>query len=78
MPAVAHPDIDEPDRDWETAPDGRYVIADATARTRACAAIACAFRRIQAQPISVAAPAPVDSPPVAAPHAPASCTTSAS
>ncbi|MEV0005653.1 hypothetical protein AB0H28_25680 [Micromonospora sp. NPDC050980] len=62
VPAVAHPDIDEPDRDWETAPDGRYVIADATARTRVCAAIAYAFWRIQAQPISVAAPAPLDRP----------------
>ncbi|MEU9505325.1 hypothetical protein AB0D32_03450 [Micromonospora sp. NPDC048170] len=62
VPAVAHPDIDEPDRDRETAPDGRYVIADATAHTRVCAAIAYAFWRIQAQPISVAAPAPLDRP----------------
>jgi hypothetical protein len=62
VPAVRQPDIDEPDRDWETAPDGRYVIADATARTTVCAAIAYAFWRIQAQPISVAAPAPLDRP----------------
>ncbi|RNH98128.1 hypothetical protein EEZ25_27945 [Micromonospora aurantiaca] len=62
VPAVAPPDVDEPDRDWETAPDGRYVIADSAARTRACAAIAYAFWRIQAQPISVAAPAPLDRP----------------
>ena len=62
VPAVEHPDIDEPDRDWETAPDGRYVIADATARTHVCAAIAYTFWRIQAQPISVAAPAPLDRP----------------
>ncbi|MEU9505330.1 hypothetical protein AB0D32_03475 [Micromonospora sp. NPDC048170] len=62
VPAVAHPDINEPDRDWETAPDGRYVIADATARIRVCAAIAYGFWRIQAQPISVAAPAFVDRP----------------
>ncbi|WP_018588555.1 hypothetical protein [Salinispora arenicola] len=30
VPAVEHPDDLEPDRDWEAAPDGRYVIADAT------------------------------------------------
>ncbi|MFI6163064.1 hypothetical protein ACIA59_24320 [Micromonospora haikouensis] len=62
VPAVEHPDNVEPDRDWETAPDGRYVIADATARTHVCAAIAYAFWRIQAQPISIAAPAPLDRP----------------
>ncbi|MEU6022601.1 hypothetical protein [Micromonospora sp. NPDC047134] len=60
VPAIDRPEIDEPDRDWETAPDGRYVIADATARTRVCAAIAYAFWRIQDQPIAVATPAPLD------------------
>ncbi|QOC89705.1 hypothetical protein [Micromonospora craniellae] len=62
VPAVEHPDDLEPDRDWETAPDGRYVIADATARTHVCAAIAYAFWRIQAQPIAIAAAAPLDRP----------------
>lgn len=62
VPAVEHPDDLEPDRDWEAAPDGRYVIADATARTHVCAATAYAFWRIQAQPISVAAPAPLGRP----------------
>ncbi|TDC66899.1 hypothetical protein E1258_01285 [Micromonospora sp. KC207] len=62
VPAIAQPDIDEPDRDWESAPDGRYVIADATARTSVCAAIAYTFWRIQAQPISVTASAPLDRP----------------
>jgi hypothetical protein len=60
VPAPDRPDVDEPDRDWETAPDGRYVISDATVRTHVCAAIAYAFWRIQAQPIAVAAPAPLD------------------
>ncbi|WP_431895508.1 hypothetical protein [Micromonospora haikouensis] len=60
VPGVDRPDVEEPDRDWETAPDGRYVITDATARTHVCGAIAYAFWRIQAQPIAVAAPAPLD------------------
>ncbi|MFI7081834.1 hypothetical protein ACIBO1_31550 [Micromonospora sp. NPDC049903] len=62
VPTTDQPDIDEPDRDWETAPDGRYLITDATARTRVFAAIAYAFWRIQAQPIAVATPAPLDRP----------------
>ncbi|WP_194820935.1 hypothetical protein [Micromonospora sp. S-DT3-3-22] len=60
VPAVDPRDVEEPDRDWETAPDGRYVITDATARTHVCAAIAYAFWRIQAQPIAIATPAPLD------------------
>ncbi|MEV0392148.1 hypothetical protein [Polymorphospora rubra] len=58
VPAITQPDVDETDRDWQTAPDGRYLITSDTARV--CAAIAYAFWRIQAQPISVCAPAPLD------------------
>jgi hypothetical protein len=60
--AMDKPQIDDPDRDWETGPDGRYVIADDTARTPVCAAIAYAFWRIQAQPLATVAPAPLDRP----------------
>ncbi len=52
--------VPDADQDWETAPDGRYVIDAATAHSRVCVAIAYAFWRIQAQPIAVAAPAPLD------------------
>lgn len=52
--------IDDADTDWQTAPDGRYVIAATTTRTQVITAIAYAFWRIQAQPIAVAAPAPLD------------------
>ena len=58
--ALIKPQVDEPDRDWETGPDGRYVIADDTAQTPVCAAIAYAFWRIQAQPLATVAPAPLD------------------
>jgi hypothetical protein len=60
VPAPDRTDVDEPDSDWESAPDGRYVISDVTVRTHVCAAIAYAFWRIQAQPLAVAAPAPLD------------------
>ncbi|MBF9134726.1 hypothetical protein I0C86_38220 [Plantactinospora sp. S1510] len=62
VPALEPADSDDPDRDWETAPDGRYILADTTARTHVCAAIAYAFWCIQAQPLAVAAPAPLDRP----------------
>lgn len=54
------PAIDEPDRDWQTAPDGRYVIADADARTHVAAATAYAFWRISAQPLATVARPPPD------------------
>ena len=54
------PVLDEDDRDWEPAPDGRFCIDETTAATPACAAIAYAFWRIQAQPLATVAHAPVD------------------
>jgi len=52
--------VDDASLDWQSTPDGRYVITDTTARSHVVAAIAYAFWRIQAQPIAVAAPAPLD------------------
>lgn len=54
------PTVDDDDRDWQPAPDGRYCIDDTTVRANACAAIAYAFWAIQAQPLAVAAHAPLD------------------
>jgi hypothetical protein len=62
-PVDSRPDLgilDEADRDWEPAPDGRFCIDEITAQTQACAAIAYAFWRIQAQPLATVAAAPVD------------------
>ncbi len=58
-PPEAEP-VDEASLDWQTTPEGRYVITDTTARTQVVIAIAYAFWRIQAQPIAVATPAPLD------------------
>jgi len=58
-PPAAEP-VDDADTNWQTASDGRYVIADTTTRTQVPVAIAYAFWRIQAQPIAIAAPAPLD------------------
>lgn len=54
------PVVDADDRDWQAAPDGRYCIDETTARTNACAAIAYAFWRIQAQPLATVAAPPID------------------
>jgi hypothetical protein len=56
------PVIDDADRDWESGPDGRFCIDEATASTRGCTAIAYAFWRIQAQPLATVAAAPMDRP----------------
>jgi hypothetical protein len=56
------PPVDDADLDWQSAPDGRYVIADDGLRTQVATAILYAFWRIQAQPITVAAKPPVDRP----------------
>jgi len=63
QPVPAPPEtepVDEASLDWQSAPDGRYVITDTDARIQVVAAITYAFWRIQAQPIAVAAPTPVD------------------
>jgi hypothetical protein len=52
--------VEEADRDWEPAPDGKYVIDTATCPTGVCTAIVYAFWRIQAQPLATVAPAPLD------------------
>ncbi|WP_328463592.1 hypothetical protein OHA21_38345 [Actinoplanes sp. NBC_00393] len=57
-----HPVIDDAVHDWEPAPDGRFCIDEATARTRGCTAIAYAFWRIQAQPLATVAAAAMDRP----------------
>jgi hypothetical protein len=54
--------IGQRDRDWEPAPDGRYVIDAAACRTAVCTAIAYAFWRISAQPIATVARPPLGSP----------------
>jgi hypothetical protein len=62
-PVHAEPDsapVDEADRDWQNAPDGRYVILDEGRPTRAVTALLYAFWRIQAQPLAVAARPPVN------------------
>jgi hypothetical protein len=61
VPARADvPEVDEPAREWETSPEGRYVIAERDAPTRVCAAILYAFWRIATQPLSTVARAPLD------------------
>ena len=50
---------DDPDQDWTPAPDGSYVIATDDRRW-ITAAIAYAFWRIQAQPLSTVARPPLD------------------
>jgi hypothetical protein len=54
------PVLDDADRDWQPAPDGRFCIDETTAATPACASIAYAFWRIQAQPLATVATAPID------------------
>ena len=64
-PVPAAPDtppVDEDDLDWQSAPDGRYVILDDGMRTGVATAILYAFWRIQAQPITIAAKPPLDRP----------------
>ncbi|MCW6004318.1 hypothetical protein K1W54_06945 [Micromonospora sp. CPCC 205371] len=56
------PPVDDADLDWQSAPDGRYVITDDGMRTQVATAILYAFWRIQAQPITVAAKPPLDRP----------------
>ncbi|GIJ65029.1 hypothetical protein [Virgisporangium aurantiacum] len=64
-PVPAPPDpapIDEHDLDWQSTPEGRYVITDDGHRTDVTAALLYAFWRIQAQPITVAPKTPADRP----------------
>ena len=56
------PPAHDADLDWQSAPDGRYVIADDAMRTQVATAILYAFWRIQAQPITIAAKPPLDRP----------------
>jgi hypothetical protein len=56
--------VEEADRDWEPAPDGRYVIDTTDRPTAVCTAVLYAFWRIQAQPLATVAPAPLDRPTV--------------
>ncbi|MFG2058561.1 hypothetical protein ACGFI9_31505 [Micromonospora sp. NPDC048930] len=53
---------EEVDRDWETAPDGRFCIDESALRMRAVAAVLYAFWRIQEQPIAAVAAPPLDRP----------------
>jgi hypothetical protein len=53
--------VDEPARNWQPAPDGRYCLQDHPNRpTKICTALAYAFWRIQAQPLAATTPAPLD------------------
>jgi hypothetical protein len=54
------PVIDDADIDWQNAPDGRYLLDEATMRTKVSAAVVYAFWRIQAQPLASVAAAPLD------------------
>jgi hypothetical protein len=56
------PPVDDADLDWQSTPEGRYVLLDDAMRTQVPTAILYAFWRIQAQPIAVTAPAPADRP----------------
>jgi hypothetical protein len=56
------PAVDDADRDWQPAPDGRYCIDETTIRLGTCAAIIYAFWRIQAQPLATVAHPPLDRP----------------
>ncbi|ROO63002.1 hypothetical protein EDC02_5011 [Micromonospora sp. Llam0] len=60
--APAPPVIDDADLNWQSTPDGRYVITDDGMRTQVATAILYAFWCIQAQPITVAATPPLDRP----------------
>jgi hypothetical protein len=61
VPAAPNtPHVDDADLGWQSAPDGRYVIADDGMRTQVATAILYAFWRIQAQPITIAAKPPLD------------------
>jgi len=80
-PIDPRPDLpitDEADTDWQPAPDGRYCLDEAAARTSVCTTLAYAFWRISAQPLATVAHPPLDRAAAAAPPAPASCTTPAS
>ncbi|GAA3302440.1 hypothetical protein Dvina_51600 [Dactylosporangium vinaceum] len=64
-PVPAPPDtapVDEHDLDWQSTPEGRYVITDDGRRTDVVASVLYAFWRIQAQPITVAPKTPADRP----------------
>ncbi|MFG1952468.1 hypothetical protein [Micromonospora sp. NPDC048830] len=63
VPITAPGEIpEEVDRDWETAPDGRFCIDESTLRMHAVAAVLYAFWRIQEQPIATIANLPLDRP----------------
>ena len=46
--------------EWETSPEGRYVIADQNRSTKVCAAVLYAFWRIAAQPLATVTRPPLD------------------
>ncbi|MGC4885755.1 hypothetical protein [Micromonospora sp. DT227] len=50
------------DRDWETAPDGRYCVDQESMRMRSVTALLYAFWRIQEQPLATIARPPLDRP----------------
>lgn len=50
------------DRDWETAPDGRYCLDQPSMRMKAATAVLYAFWRIQEQPLAIVARPPLDRP----------------
>jgi hypothetical protein len=53
-----HPD--DGDREWHTAPNGRYVIDTTATNTLVASRLAYAFWRIQAQPLAAVAAPPLD------------------
>jgi hypothetical protein len=59
-PRPEFPVVDDADIDWQSAPDGRYLLEDAAMRTSVCTALVYAYWRIQAQPLATVAAAPVD------------------
>jgi len=56
------PPVDDADVDWQSTPEGRYVIADDGMRTQVATSVVYAFWRIQDQPITIAPKPPLDRP----------------
>jgi hypothetical protein len=62
LPERTRAGLDGVDVDWQTAPDGRYVIDVADAHCPPCTALAYAFWRICTQPLATVARPPLDRP----------------
>jgi hypothetical protein len=59
---IAWSDTVDSDQDWQSAPDGRYVLDTTSTATKVCSRIAYAFWRISAQPLATVAQPPLERP----------------